>query len=368
MNLRSTAFILTLVFFSISLRADTTFEAMSRYYNDGETKVLSPHARISSTILKDSVVIGAGYAMDVVTSSSSDVRSWSSKGIISDTRKEESGDVTFNLQNGSVTAYFIQSDENDYHSETYGLSTTRDFFQKNTTLDIGVGLGVDHVGNSHEIGFDVPMEHQNVTLGVTQVFSPESIGQVLYDFTAENGYLSGSYRLARLNQNDGTVIGIPENSPNSRIRQSIAFKYNHYFKGSGNSLASSLRFYYDTWDVKSATLEERLSHDYGKRFTLTYNLRFYQQGQANFYDDKYDPANLPVFFTGNKTLSTYFSGLAGVRPTFHFGKNWDAYAKIEYYTDRFKNFTDVGDPTIASDDKLYVINALIFGAGFSGTF
>ena len=275
---------------------ETTVETMVRVYNDTETQVISPHARVSSSVMKDSVLIGAGYAEDVVTSSSSDVRSWSSKGKISDLRKEEEGDVTLNLQNGSVTAYFIQSDENDYHSQTYGLSTTRDFFQKNTTLDMGVGLGVDHVGNSHEIGFDAPLQHQNVTLGVTQVFSPVSIGQLLYDFTAENGFLSGPYRLARLNQNDGTVIGIPENSPGSRIRHSIALKYNYFSRRLNSSLASVLRFYYDTWDVKSATFEERLSHDYGKKFTMTYNFRFYQQGQANFYDDKYDPQNLPVFF------------------------------------------------------------------------
>jgi len=358
-----------IILFGVPVHAgETTFESMARYYNDSETQVFSPHTRISSSIMKDSVVIGAGYAEDVVVSASSDVRSWSSKGVISDLRKEESGDLTFNLQSGSVTGYFIQSDENDYHSQTYGLSTTRDFFQKNTTLDIGVGLGVDHVGNSHEIGFNAPMQHQNVTIGITQVYSPVSIAQLLFDFTAENGFLSGSYRLARLGQTDGSVIGIPENSPNSRVRESLAYKYNHFFKSINSSLATTLRIYYDTWDVKSATLEERLSHDYGKHFSMTYNIRYYQQGQANFYQDKYDPTNLPVFFTGNKTLSNYFTALAGLRPTFHFGKDWEAYAKVEYYIERFGNFTDVGDPLNPADDKLYSINALILGAGFSGKF
>ena len=357
------------IFGERTARAEADVEAMVRVYNDSETLVISPHARVSASVGHDSVVLGAGYAEDVVTSSSTDVRSWSSKGTISDLRREESGDVTFNLQNGSVTGYYIQSDENDYHSQTYGLSTTRDFFQKNTTLDLGVGLGIDNVQNDRELGYNAYLTHQSVTLGVTQVFSPVSIAQILYDFNAESGYLSGPYRVARLDQGDGTVIGIPENSPASRIRNSLAFKYNHFFRSINSSLASTLRIYYDTWDVKSATIEERLSHDYGKHFSMTYNVRFYQQGQASFYQDKYNPNNLPVFFTGNKTLANYFTGLAGIRPEWHIGSgDWDTYVKVEYYIERFSNFTDVGNPTIASDDKLYSINALILGAGFSGKF
>jgi len=351
---------------SCNARADNTFESMVREYSDGDgTTVTTPHVQMTSNINKDSVEIGAGYAEDIVTSASTDVRSWSSSGKISDTRREESVHTTFNLQDGSVTAAFVESDENDYHSHTY---TTRDFFEKNTTLDLGVSLGDNHIQHSHVPSFDAVMQTENITVGVTQVLSPISIGQILYDFTIEDGYLSMPYRVARLFQPDGTVIGIAENSPDTRNRQSLAFKYNYYSRRLVSSFATSIRGYLDNWDVSSGTFEERWSKDYNKKISMSVNARAYYQSEANFYKDKYDPNNLPVFFTGNKTLSNYYTVLIGLRPTFHFGKQWDAYAKLEYYVEHFNNFTDVGNPLDPTDDKLYTLNAFVYGAGLSGKF
>src|SRR4051812_1854136 len=86
-------------------------ESMARLYDDGETQVFSPHFHVDSTVANDSITVGAGYSMDVVTSSSADVRSWSSTGRISDTRREVEGDLKFNLESGSVSFGYIQSEE-----------------------------------------------------------------------------------------------------------------------------------------------------------------------------------------------------------------------------------------------------------------
>jgi hypothetical protein len=372
--IRTASVILAISIFAVSLlstnpaSAETSVDTMVRRYDDGETQVTSPHLRVKSTVANDSVEIGAGYAMDIVTSSSTDVRSWSSTGRITDIRKEYSADLGMNLERGSVTGGWVHSAENDYDSNTFSLGTTRDFFEKNTTLDLGVSAGFDHVRNSHDPLFNAPMNSEMISMGLTQVLSPVSIAQLLYDFRDENGFLAGSYRVARLFQPDGTVFGIPENVPDNRVRNSVAIKYNYFIRRWLVSTATTLRYYFDTWGVGSETAEERISRDLNKKWSMTLNLRYYTQTASNFYQDKYDPANLTTFFTGNKTLSNYYSILAGIRPTYHFHQNWEAYGKMEYYIEHFNNFTDVGNPLDANDDKLYALKALIIGAGISGKF
>ncbi len=359
---------LIVLIFPFHVLASVEADSLVRIYDDGETYVASPHLRVKSTIAKDSVEIGAGYAMDIVTSSSCDVRSWSSTGKIADTRREESADLGLNLQNGSFSAGYVQSDENDYHSKAFSAGMTRDFFEKNTTLDLGFSFGDDHVQSSKDSNLDQIMQNESMSLGLTQVLSPVSVIQLLYDFRIEKGFLNGPYRVARLLQDNGTVIGLPENTPLSRGRNSLALKYNYYLKGVGISFANTLRGYTDSWGVTSQTYEGRLSKGFGNSFSLTLNFRYYNQTAAGFYQDKYNLSSMGPYYTGNKTLSQYYTALVGLRPTVRLFKVIELYGKYEYYIEKFQNFTDVGNPLDAGDDKLYSITAQVIGVGLTGKF
>jgi hypothetical protein len=354
-------------FFAAQTHADTKAESLVRYYSDGETTVASPHLKVKSGVARDSVTVGAGFAMDIITTSSVDVKSWSSTGTVKDNRLEYSGDVAFTLQDGSFSLGYIQSDENDYHSKAFNVGMSRDFFEKNTTLALGFNYSDEKVRSSKDSRLDEPVQVEMMSVSLTQVLSAISVAQILYDFRIEKGYLNGSYRVARVLQSDGSVVGLTENSPEIRQRNSVAFKYNYYFRSLGASLANSIRAYVDTWDVYSGTYEARLSKDYGKAWSMALNLRFYYQTAASFYQDKYTNETLKGFHTGNKTLSNYWSVNAGLRPTVRLGK-FELYGKIEYYIERFSNFTDVGNPTDPTDDKPYSLNAMIFGLGLIGKF
>lgn len=347
--------------------ADQSAESMVRVYSDGETSVVSPKVDLSTYILDD-VQIGAGYAMDIVTSASTDVRSWASKGVISDNRREIHGDSTVTLEKGSLSFGYVHSEENDYESNSFAMSTARDFFEKNTTVEVGLTVGEDHIKSSADPNINRLMNHFSTGLGLTQVLNRVSLMQILYDFRLENGYLASPYRVARVTSSDGGVLGMPENHPLSRDRHALAFRYNRYLSSIKSSSATTLRLYMDNWGVKSGTIEERLSRDFSRELAVSLTLRYYYQTNADFYKDKYDPTDMGVFFTGNKTLAQFSTTLVGVRPTYKIGGEWSVFVKGEYYLFNYGNFTDVGVPGNPDDDRIYELSALNFGAGIQGKF
>ena len=356
-----------LVFLSLSAQARVKAETIYRVYDDGETRVESPKLDVSSKFMQDRATVRVGYAADIVTSSSSDVKSYGTRDKISDYRKEYDGTFSMELQDGSVGWTFINSTENDYRSNTIAFAGSRDFFEKNTTLFMSFAFGEDRIGRSTDkIDEYKAMTNQTYSLGLTQVFSKKSVGQLLYDFRVENGYMASPYRRARQKNADGTLRLLPENHPLTRNRNSIALKYNQYLDGPAISLASTLRTYFDSWGVLSGTLEERVGRRFGDRFDLALNLRFYYQKEASFYQDKYD--DLGAFYTGNKTLANYTSLLVGIRPTYLILERLSAFAKAEYYTIDYKNHTNIGVASNLNDDKMLQVKAMVYGLGIEGEF
>lgn len=337
-----------------------------RNYDDGKTQVLSPKVDVKGYFLGDRATIGAGYTTDIVSSASSDVVSYGSKRI-EEKRVEYSADVSWLADGGAYTWSYVNSEENDYQSNIYGFGASRELFEKNTTLGIGMAYGDDVITSSSNKNFKRFMTNQNYSASLTQILSKESVIQLLYDLRVESGYLAGSYRKARIRQANGKIQGIPENHPRTRNRHSFAIKYNHYVRPLDLSFATSLRAYYDSWEVTSGTLEERITKNLSKTFSLALSLRYYQQKQASFYRDTYDLDPGP-FYTGNKTLASLESYQIGLRPLIIFSDAIKLYAKGEYYVQNFQNHTDLGKLNDTSDDKKLQIQAMVFGAGLEAKF
>lgn len=370
MRLSKLAFVVfacyVIVTFVFPARAAFKVESLMRNYDDGKTKVTSPHLDVTSTFGQDKYTIGIGYASDVVTSASSDVVSYGS-GQIKETRKEYSAKAGISGDGGTFMANYIQSDENDYNSKTYGFSGSREFFEKNTTVGLSFNYGDDKISQTSSTTFKEAMTNQNYGLTLTQVLSKVSIAELIFDFRIENGYTASPYRKARIKTDTGTIALFPENHPKTRNRNAVAFKFNYFWVPVSLSLGSSLRLYYDSWDVKSATVEERITKNFGDSFDLSLNFRYYTQVAANFYKDTYSLDTGP-FYTGNKTLSTYTSTLAGLRPTLKLGKSFEFFLKGEVYLQKFANHTDIGRTDVLTDDKPLEISATVLGAGLLGEF
>lgn len=352
--------------FCAQAQAAVKAEALYRKYDDGETQVTSPSVAAEASVKDDTLKIIAGYASDIVVSSSSDVRTFSSTGKIEEKRNEFSGGLETVVPDGTLGMGYIQSDENDYHSKIMSFSGTREFFQKNTTLGLGFLSGQDTINSSSNSRFHESMNHQTYNFSLAQVLSKISVIQVLYDLRIENGYIASPYRRAKV-LSGANLSSVPENHPRTRNRNALVVKYNHHFRPLLLSSSTSYRLYMDSWGVMSHTLEERVSREMSRLLHLTFVARYYTQSAANFYQDYYGD-DIGPFQTGNATLATYDSILVGVRPTVKFSENLELYGKLEYYRQDFKNATDAGTLTTLSDDKPLKTNALVFGVGAAAKF
>jgi hypothetical protein len=341
-------------------------ETLIRNYDDGRTKVLSPSTDVSASFNHDTMKLNAGWAADILTSASADVQTFASKGVnskIADRRIEYSTSFETQIPDGTISAGYIQSDENDYHSKIYSAGGTREFFTKNTVISFGFANGHDHVQSSGDPTFNKPMENQNYSLSLTQVLSKISIIQFLYDFRVENGWLSSPYRRAKLiNTTTGGITGVAEVHPLTRNRNAWAVKYNYFFNNWKTSSASTYRLYQDSWGVLSHTFDQRFTREFGRHWNVSVSARYYTQHQASFYQDYYYD-NPGPFHTGNNTLATYQSYLIGFRPAYQATDKLNIFAKAEYFMQNFANATDAHLLSTLDDDKKLKINAVVIGAG-----
>ncbi len=352
-----------------AMGATVEASTLLRHYDDGDTQVTSPSLDVGTTFNNDRMKLGVGVASDVLTSSSSDVRTYSSKGKITDNRKEFSTSFETAVPDGTMGFGYIQSDEADYHSKIVMASATREFFQKNTVIGLGFSNGQDRIGDAGNPDFDEPMNHQVYSLSLTQVLSRLSLIQFLYDFRVESGYVMSPYRKAKLKDAAGAILpSLTENHPRTRNRNALAAKYNFYSQPLDVSFATTYRFYIDSWAVRSHTLEERVSKELGKRWSLSLILRYYTQSKAVFYQDYYESGSALPFRTGNTTLATYNSVLLGLRPQYNLTNHLSLYAKYEYYLQAFNDASDAGDYFDPNDDKKLTTNAQVVGLGLNAKF
>lgn len=350
------------------------FEASTqiRYYDDGETTVISPALDVEALVNADRTRISAGVASDILTSASSDVRTYGSRGIdtkITDSRKELALNVETQVSEGTFGLGYIQSDEKDYSSRIVSASSSREFFQKNTIFRFGFSNGQDRVKSSVNAAVNEPLNHQVYSFNWEQVLSKLSVMQVIYDFRVESGFIMSPYRRAKIKDDLGNVKpSLSENHPRTRNRHATAFKYNYFLSSWALSLATTYRFYFDSWQVRSHTLEERFSKDLNKLLSMSLILRYYSQGKASFFEDYYSDGSNPPFRTGNTTLDAHQSYLIGIRPQYKLSENWAIYGKYEFYLQKFEAASDAGQYFNADDDKRLSTKAHVVGLGLSAKF
>ena len=361
------------VFFVATAGAEIDADSLVRQYDDGRTYVLSPSVDVSGTFNNDTMTVSAGTARDIVTSASTDVITFGSKGAdskISDSRTEYSTGFQTLIPDGTMSIGYIQSDENDYHSKTVTAGATREFFTKNTVVGFGFSNGNDQILSSSNKAFDERMQNSVYSLSLSQILSKVSLIQILYDFRVENGYLASPYRRAKFDDGLGTPTSITakdENHPRTRNRNAFAVKYNHYLENWATSFATTYRFYNDSWGVTSHTAEERVTKDLSSIWSVSLLFRYYMQSKANFYQAYYTDT-AAVFYSGNNTLATYHSFLIGLRPTYTLNDRVSFYLKLEAYEENFSDAVDAYSLSTKTDDKPLAISAKVIGLGVSARF
>ena len=351
-----------------SAQAEAEASSVSRYYSDSQkTTVLSPAIEVGSTFNEDRMKISVHVAEDILTSASSEVRTYASKGQITDLRNEYQVNYESQIPDGTLSLGVITSDEHDYSSRAISAGGTREFFTKNTVVGFGFASGQDKITATGNANFLETMQHEVYSISLSQILSKNSLVQILYDFRVENGFLASPYRKAKLITNGTTISALAENHPRTRNRHAIGLKYNVSPNSGKVSFATSYRLYQDSWGVLSNTLEERITWELGRKFEFSMTVRAYAQSKAKFYQDYYinDPG---VFYSGNNTLATYYSYGLGLRPAWNLTDKLNLALKVEYFGQTFKDATDAGNLSTLDDDKPLAISAFVMGLGLSAKF
>ena len=314
------------------------------YYKDYQAsgdrmKVSSPALYMLAPISEDWVFeIGAVY--DNISGASPyyhTVLSGASGRGIKDERS--AGDITVTKYFGGRTAVALRaaySSEDDYKSTAAGLTVRHATADQNTTFTVGVGYSSDDIFPTDGPQFTEHKKTTDFVVGVTQVLSPNDIGQFNLYYAQQSGYLTDPYK---------AFWGI-DNRPRSRDQWAALFRWNHFFEGVDASLRSSYRYYSDDWNVKAHTFQFEWAQALKDGWTVIPSLRYTTQSSADFYyDPVYDPLlgspfppgylqNPSGFYTSDQRLSAFGGLTPGIKVAKAFGRGWLVDAKAEYYEQR----------------------------------
>jgi hypothetical protein len=236
----------------------------------------------------------------------------------------------------SVSLRAAYSTENDYKSNAAGLTLRHASADQNTTFTLGAGYSTDEVFPSDGPQFTAHKRSADFIAGVSQVLTPNDIGQVNLYYAQQTGYLTDPYK---------AFWGI-DNRPANRDQWAALFRWNHFFDSLDATLRSSYRYYADDWKVKAHTVEFEWAQALKDGWTVTPSLRYTTQSAAEFYyDPVYDPllgapfppgylANPTGFYTSDQRLSAFGGLTPGVKVAKAFTGGWLVDAKAQYYEQR----------------------------------
>lgn len=287
-----------------ALAADVAVASKVQIYaDDDRTVVVSPHVTATGT-LSTKTSLSATYTEDVVSSASLDVRTTASPRIY-DRRQEVDVGVGQELAGIQLGGAFSHSREKDYLSNGGSLTLSREFAQRNFTASLRGGFMSNVVGRADDPNYGAPMTDVSADLALTQLFTAATLAQLNLTFARTDGMIASPYRKVSV---DGGRYVLPENEPPERSRLAAAFAVKQYF---GVFVAHvDYRFYWDTFQLLSHTVDARLILDLGP-VNVRLRYRFYSQNAAYFYRSRYD--RLQLYLSSDRELSPFTSHLFGIK-------------------------------------------------------
>jgi hypothetical protein len=287
--------------------------------------------------------VSAHESVDVVTSASMDVRTSpaldsvsSPSGVsMSDRRFETTVGVSYDDGGGHIGGLsLVHATERDYTSVGAGLTGSWDLAERNTTLFGGVNFNYNWVSSIIDPSFARTLASVSYTAGIAQVLGPSDAVRLRYDGTYLDGYQASPYRNVRFGDwtttrsreaitftnTIGSPDGMPELEPETRVRHAVVAEWLHAI-GDDVGLSSSVRLARDSWGILAATLGADVRAVVGD-WQLRVGYRFYIQGAADFFADKYTSASdTYAYYTSDKELGAE-RGHIGTLDVNYVAKDW----------------------------------------------
>lgn len=307
-----------------SFAQESQVTASSALYirNDSDgTTVITPRLSVGAPI-NEATRVDAVYTVDVWTSASVDIRSSASKAV-TEQRDEIDLSVEHAFTDITLGGSYRYSTEYDYESHGGTFGGSYDFADNNANIALSARAFFDQVGRAGDPGFKKAANTLGARAAFTQVYSRVMLGQFVYEYGLQTGYLSSPYRYVRFTSDTDPTIGTcsypvgmcaPEENPDSRMRH--AFSYNHRWAlAESLSIGGSLRFYFDDWAVMSGTLGMDGTWTPAERWLVSAGYRLYTQSEASHYRPSYPLMSAPTQFTRDKELSSLTSHRLNVEVT-----------------------------------------------------
>lgn len=270
------------------------------------TVVLSPSAAARVGVVDDATWVEAGYAADIWTSASIDIRTAATREV-SEQRDELTLGVEREQTDVTLRADYRFSHETDYVSHGGSLSISQRLAEGNATIGTVLFAAQDTVGRSGDQDFSRALSTVGARASYTQVLDPNTLTQFTYELARREGFQSSPYRFVGVG-GDGSCAGtatlcLPETHPGVRLRNTFVARVRRGF-GRHASGGLAYRFYLDDWEVQSHTAIAQLSYLPDESSTLGLRYRFYLQSEASFYEARYtDTARRLRFVTRDRELS-----------------------------------------------------------------
>jgi len=271
---------------------------------------------------------------------------------MADNRKAMDVAATRYFHRGTLAVGAAFSGEHDYVSRALSLNGTLSSEDNNTTWAFGAAASRDSINPVNRIVIGERKRTASVLAGVTQVLSPNDIGQLTLTHTRGHGYYDDPYKLF-------------DRRPRERRDSTVLVRWNHHLAGLGATTRLSYRWYRDSYGIRAHTLAgewvQPLGDAFGGGWTVVPELRLYSQRAASFYYDPVPDGRLgglfpPGYRSGDpdwlsspdQRLSGFGAVTVGLKVARALNRHWTLDAKYEVYEQRgnWRLFHD-GSPGLA---------------------
>ena len=276
--------------------------------------VVSP--AVASTALR------AGYALDVISHASVDIRTSRPPSSAPDLHHELELEALHQYSSAlRLAARYRFTTRYDYTSHTGVLMLEHELAQGAAVLSAVPYVRGNHIERVGDPTFSRSSGMFGLRLGLRQLLDRASWLQLNYELQYAGGYLSSPYQVVGIGDNVSigciaAVLCVRDERPDSRFQHAVALNVRRALSAT-ISTGLVYRFYIDDWSLTSHTLEPDVSWMITPSMLLRLRYRGYLQTAAAFYrpDNSWRPGE-PV------TADVRLSAMQTHRVGCDFEMNW----------------------------------------------
>ncbi len=315
--------LILLIFYPIFLfsqqeKSDEIQVNFNSYFDNFRLYVIYPSINIVKSIDENTSITGS-YLVDAISSASMKMI-FRVDGVTSATNKIEGGADDFpdelrhqinlgvvrNFSDITVSTDGMYSTEHDYSSKTIAMNISVPLAKKNTTLSLGLSGSWDKVFPQNKFWIK-DRNTLSLNFGITQILSKKIVSQFDFSLINVDGYMSDGHQVVRIIEGFNLRI-IEPILPEKRIRKALGIRTNFGITKSSTILIG-YRFYWDTWDIRSNTIDMEYKTHLNDNFNLILGYRQYYQTKAYFFKGTYLQSE-PLMGVDSKLNSGYSNDLS----------------------------------------------------------